>query len=148
MGCMRARTALAACLLALALSPAAADAYFDVAKLPAPPVSGREIADNVGSFSQTYAHRVTGSPAEQAAATALRDEAASLGYDAKIGPLPREGQGPDQVTHAVIATRRGRTKPDENLVFTAHYDVVPQTINGSYDNATGTNLLRAPPPSP
>src|SRR3954447_12255170 len=140
---MRPRTALTACLLACGLAPASAQAYFDVAKLPPPPVTGKEIADNVASFSSEYAHRVTGSPAEQAAAAKLRDEAASLGYDAKIIDLPLGGSGPDQVTHAVIATRRGRTKPDEHLVFTAPYDVVPQTINGSYDNATGTNMLRA-----
>src|SRR4051812_31927041 len=121
----RARTTLAACLLGFALVPASADAYFDVAKLPAPPVTGKEITDNVVAFSQTYARRVTGSPAEQAAAAALRDEAASLGYDAKIVDLPLASQGPDNVTHAVIATRRGRTKPDEHIVFTAHYDVVP-----------------------
>ena len=143
MGCMRARTALAACLLACGLAPASANAYFDVAKLPPPPVTGKEIADNVASFSETYAHRVTDSPAEQAAAAALRDEATSLGYDTKIIDLPLAGSGPDNVTHAVVAVRRGRTKPDEHLVFTAHYDVVPQTINGAYDNATGTNMLRA-----
>src|SRR3954454_19859027 len=97
----RARTTLAACLLGFALVPASADAYFDVAKLPPPPVSGKEIADNVASFSQTYARRVTGSPAEQTAAAALRDEAASLGYDPKIIALPLEGKGPDNVTHAV-----------------------------------------------
>ena len=143
MGCMRARTALAACLLALALAPAAADAYFDVAKLPAPPVSGKEIADNVASFSQTYAQRVTGSPAEQAAAAALRDEAASLGYDAKIVDLSGAPGAPPGGTHAVIATRRGTTKPDESIVFGGHYDVVPQTINGAYDNGTGTNMVLA-----
>src|SRR3954454_6939291 len=103
----RAGTTLAACLLGFAMVPAGAEAYFDVAKLPAPPVTGKEIADNVANFSETYAHRVTGSPAEQAAATKLRDEAASLGYDAKIVALPLASRGPDNVTHAVIATRRG-----------------------------------------
>src|SRR6266850_1022904 len=99
----RARTPLIACVLALGLLPASARAYFDVARLPPPPVTGKEMADRVQAFSETYAQRVTGSPAEQAAAMELRDEAASLGYQAEIVELPLGGSGPNAVTHAVIA---------------------------------------------
>src|SRR3954447_12490535 len=138
----RSCTYLLACALALGLA-APAGAYFDVAKLPPPPVTGKEIADNVQKFTETYARRVTGSSAEQAAAAELRDEAARLGYEAKIVELPLAKGAPNAVTHAVIATRRGTTRPDEHIVFGAHYDVVPQTINGAYDNGTGTNMLLA-----
>jgi hypothetical protein len=140
---------VAAAVLAVVAAPASADAqgglapYFDVAKLPVPPVTGKEMADTVASFSQTYPQRITGSPNETAAAATLRDEAAKLGYQASIDALPLATGLPPGITHAVIATRRGVTRPDEYIVFTAHYDVVPQTIFGSYDNATGTTMLRA-----
>jgi hypothetical protein len=140
---MTRRLTLALLLSAAALAPASASAYFDVAELPPPPVSGADIVSSLDAFATTFPQRVTGSPNEQAAATFLRDEAASLGYKAEIVTLPAVGPEPGLVTHAVIATRPGTTKPDENIVFTAHYDVVPQTINGTYDNGSGTTMLRA-----
>ena len=133
----------AAVVVALLGTPAAACAYFDVAKLPPPPVTGKEIADNIAAFSTTYAQRITGTPAETAAAAFLRDEATKLGYETKIVNFPLLGVEPFGLIHAVVAERRGTTKPDESIVFGAHYDTVPQTINGSYDNGSGTNMLRA-----
>jgi hypothetical protein len=143
---------LAAILSALVATPASADPpsaggglppYFDIAKLPLPPVTGKEMADNVASFTQSYFLRVTGTPQETAAASYLRDYAAGLGYQATIENLPIATGLPPGITHAVIATRRGTTRPDEYIVFSAHFDTVPQTIYGSYDNGTGVNMLRA-----
>jgi len=140
-----ARRALVAVLATAAVLPAPALAdgglppYFDVASLPLPAVTGKEIADDVAAFSTTYAQRITGSPAEQGATTLLHDEAAKLGYDAQVVNLLLPGG----ITHAVIATRKGTTHPEEHLVFTAHYDNVPQTINGAYDNGSGATMLRA-----
>jgi hypothetical protein len=136
----------------VAAAPASADPpsagggpppYFEVGKLPLPPVTGKEIADNVSSFTTTYFQRVTGTPQELAAANFLRDQATGLGYQAEIQELPLATGLPPGITHAVIATKRGLTKPDEYIVFTAHYDQVPQTIYASYDNGTGVNMLRA-----
>ena len=42
---------------------------------------------------------------------------------------------PGTIGRAVVATRRGVTRPKEHILFVGHYDVVPQTINGAYDNA-------------
>jgi Peptidase family M28/PKD domain len=143
--------ALAACVL-VAAAPASADPpsaggglppYFPVGELPLPSVPGKEIADNVASFTQSYFLRVTGTPQELAAATFLRDYAADLGYQAEIQELPLAAGLPPAITHAVVATKRGTTRPDEYIVFSAHYDQVPQTIYGSYDNGTGVNMLRA-----
>lgn len=125
------------------LAPAAASAYFDVAKLPQPPTTGMEIVTNLEAFATAYPNRVTGSPNEMAAATFLNDEVSKLpGFKSEIVNFPAQAGAPAAVTHGIIATRPGRTKPDENIVFIAHYDVTPQTITGTYDNGSGTNMLR------
>lgn len=145
------RRAVLTGLSAAALVPASAHAgpagtppYFDLSKLPLPTVTGKEIADSVAAFSTTYAHRVTGTPIQVNAGNELRDKAKALGYDAQIVDLPVSpslaGTG---LTTAVVATRKGTTHPDESLVFTAHYDNVPQTIDAAYDNGSGTIMLLA-----
>ena len=55
----------AATVIALLFAPAAHAAYFDVARLPPPPVPGKEIADDVEKFSTDFPHRVGGIPLEQ-----------------------------------------------------------------------------------
>lgn len=132
---------VAAALLAPA-APAAAEP-FDVGRLPAPPVTGKEMADTVERFTAAYPHRVTGSQNETRAADEILAEMKTLGYEASIQPLSVRPGAPAGVTKAVVAIKRGVTKPDEHLVFGAHYDTVPQTINGAYDNATGTTMARA-----
>ena len=131
---------IAAALLATA-APAAAEP-FDVGRLPAPPVTGKELADTVERFSTAYPQRVTGTLNESRAADEILAEMKGLGYEASIVMLPVRGGAPAAVTKAVVATKRGVSKPDENLVFGAHYDVVPQTVNGAYDNASGTAMVR------
>jgi hypothetical protein len=133
---------------ALTAAPAGASAaFFDVAKLPQPPVTGKEIADDVAEFSTTYSPRVTGTPGEQDAAEFLRAEAESLGYATETVLLPVVGPEPGLVLRVVLATKRGVTKPDEHILFMGHYDTVAGfggvTINGAYDNASGTNMMRA-----
>jgi hypothetical protein len=135
--------ALATGLLATA-SPAVAAPYFDVAKLPAPPVTGKEIADSVAEFSEGYENRVTGSPSEQLATQRIAADAEELGYDVEVLTLPvRAGVPGPSPLRAVVATKRGTTKPDEHIVFGGHYDVVPETVQGAYDNGSGTMMLRA-----
>jgi hypothetical protein len=126
----------------LAAAPANA-AYFDVGKLPPPSVDGKEIAANVEQFSTDFAMRVGGSPAEESASKFLLEEAKKLGYKAEILTLSVAPNDPGTIGRAVVATRPGLTKPDENILFMGHYDNVPQTINGAYDNASGTNMIRA-----
>ena len=141
--------ALAAVLAftALAAVPAVAagpsSTYFDVAKVPAPPVSGKEIADNLAAFSTAYNNRVGGTPQEIAAANFLRDEAEKLGYKTEIQNVAVADGDPGTVGRLVHATRPGTSKPGEHLIFVGHYDTVPQTIYGAYDNGSGTTMLRA-----
>jgi len=123
-------------LTAVAAHAGAADAaFFDVGKLPAPSTTGKQLVDDIDSFSNTFRGRVTGTPIEINAGTFLKDEAAALGYVAEVTE-PAPGR------RAVIATRKGLTKPDEHLVFIAHYDILPQSLTAHYDNGSGTVMLR------
>ena len=133
----------AAAALAAPTGAHAANDWFDLGRLPQPPVSGQEIAADVEDFSTSFAHRVGGSPAELMAAGFLREEARKLGYEAEIVSIPITPGDPGTIGRAVIATRKGATRPDEHLLFVGHYDAVPQTINGAYDNASGTSMIRA-----
>jgi hypothetical protein len=133
----------AAVFIALLFAPAAHASYFDVGKLPPASVPGKEIADNIQAFSEGFPHRVGGSPTEQMAADTLLAAAKELGYEAEIVTIPVAQGDPGTIGRAVIATRKGVTKPDEHILFMGHYDVVPQTINGAYDNGSGTNMIRA-----
>jgi hypothetical protein len=133
---------VASCLAALP-APAAAE-YFDVGRLPAPPVTGKEIADSIASFSSGHAHRVTGTPSELLAGEDIAAQARQLGYEVEVVPLTPQGTAPGtSPLKVVVATRRGTTKPDEHIVFGAHYDNVPQTVDGAYDNGSGTMMLLA-----
>jgi hypothetical protein len=144
---MSLRLALAVTTAAvLALSPVAfagaTPPFFDVGKLPAPPVTGKEMADNTEAFSTTYTERYTGTPNETAAADMLVSELKAEGYDTTIELQPQAGE-PFTLVRAVIATRKGTTHPDEEIVFSGHYDSFPGTINAAYDNGSGVQMLRA-----
>lgn len=134
---------LAAAVLSLLLAPAAQAAYFDVGKLPPAAVPGAEIATHVEEFSTDFANRIGGTPQESMAADFLLEEAKKLGYDAEILSVPVAPNDPGTIGRAVVATRKGLTRPEEHILFVGHYDVVPQTINGAYDNASGTSMIRA-----
>ena len=147
---MRARRALAAAGAALAITATAAGSawagatppYFDVGKLPDPPVTGKDLADGVEAFSTGFTNRYTGSPTETAAGEAIVAELESYGYDTEIVLQPQAGE-PFTLVKAIVATRPGATRPDEEIVFTGHYDAFPGTINAAYDNGTGTQMQLA-----
>jgi hypothetical protein len=121
--------------------------FFDVSKLPLPSVQGPEIADSVETFSQTYAPRVTGTPGDTAAAEHLAAEAEALGYQVEIKEVPLQGGPTGPVGKAVVAIKKGLTKPDEHILMMGHYDTVAgvggATLEGAYDNGAGTMMIRA-----
>ena len=158
---MRRLTALAGLLAlsTLAVSPspgASADhsggPYFDLGALPAPDHNGKQIFDGLKQFVADYPYRLTGSPNEIRAGHYLHDEMAALGYNAQICTLAaanttrcesgnvgsRAGAG----VKVVMGIKPGTTRPDEWIMFIGHYDTVPQTIYGAYDNGAGTNFIR------
>ena len=143
------RTLVLTLLLALAAVPAAqaSNGYFDVEKLPQPPITGKQIADDLAAFVAAHSPRATGTPGEAAAGEFLRAEMASLGYQAETVLIPVEGSDSSGTLRAIVATKPGRTKPDEHLLFMGHYDTVAgfggATLEGAYDNGAGTTMIRA-----
>ncbi len=119
---------------------------FDLGVLPEPGVTGAEIWQGLQEFVTAYPYRVTGGPIEALAGMDLCEEMAGLGYEASIHLLPVDpgNGGCDAIAglKAVVAFKRGTTMPNDWIVLGGHYDTVPQTIYGAYDNGTGTNLLR------
>ena len=77
-----------------ALAPASAQAYFDVAKLPQPAITGAEIISKIDEFSSAYPARVTGTPNELAAATFLNDQMNASGFPSEIVDLPIQEGAP------------------------------------------------------
>lgn len=101
---------------------------------PMPAVTGKQIVDAVDAFSAGYPLRITGTPVQLDATAALAEEVAALGYAVETKTY-------NGVLQAVVATKRGTTKADEHIVFGGHFDTMAGTIEGAYDNGTGTRLL-------
>jgi hypothetical protein len=103
-------------------------------RYPRPALTGKQLADWDLAFADTYVGRVTGTPQQLLAREALVSELAGLGYEVQVesylGAL-----------EAVTATKRGTTRPDELVVMGAHFDTLPQSVYGTYDNASGTALV-------
>lgn len=116
--------------------------YFPVGALPPPEVTGEEIVDALDTFVDDHPYRLTGGPTELAAAETLRSDMAELGYETAVESLPVAGGVDPDLLRVVTATKRGTTRPDDWIMFVGHYDTVPQTIWGAYDNGAGTNLIR------
>ncbi|MGH2711280.1 MAG: M28 family peptidase [Actinomycetota bacterium] len=155
----RARTrrsiAAAAVLAGLIVSPApgasaghAGEPYFDLAGLPATDFTGKQIYDGLKQFVTDFPYRLTGTPNEIRAGLALHTEMEGLGYQVETCSLPTNAQvvcdsgGAGAGLKAIVATKRGTTRPDETIMFIGHYDTVPQTIYGAYDNGAGSNFIR------
>jgi hypothetical protein len=127
----------AAAAFALTAGTAQAQTYFDVAKVPQPsPTEGKRLVDDIDAFATAFANRITGTTIEMNAGNALKAKAEKLGYQVEV----RQLRGPLRV---VLATRKGTTKPDEQLLFIGHYDNFPQSNTGHYDNGSGTLMLEA-----
>jgi Zn-dependent M28 family amino/carboxypeptidase len=125
------------------------------------PSSLRELVQVLASDS--LEGRFTGSVHAQMAASYIANEF----YKAGAAPLagndgyfvPFRAHGKEQFGFNVMAALKGETKPDEVIIFCAHYDhvgtqstnpiVIPHTIskpsdsifNGANDNATGTSAI-------
>lgn len=127
----------AAAALALTAGTAHAQSHFDVAKVPQPAATeGKKLVDEIDGYSNEFQGRVTGTPIETSAATRLKELAEALGYTVEIKEF-------DPPRRAVVATRKGTTKPDEQLLFIGHYDILPQSNTAHYDNGSGTMMLQA-----
>ena len=101
---------------------------------PMPAVTGKSMVDGVEAFSSGFKFRVTGTPVQRSATDAIAAEAKALGYEVEVKSYAG-------VLQAVVATKKGTDKAAEAIVFGGHFDSVPQTIDGAYDNGTGTRML-------
>jgi hypothetical protein len=156
---MRSRTVRAgAVLLVLALAlpiglgpvPATAQKgrgnprFYDLRKAPKPKISGKQIIEGLEDFVTRFPMRHNGLPNNAAAAEFLAKEARKNGFKTRI--LEFEGLGtPERTCKVVQSVKRGTNKPNEWIAFIAHYDVVAGggfTIQGAYDDGSGTNMIR------
>ena len=101
---------------------------------PMPKVTGAQIVEGVDAFSGGHPLRITGTPVQLEATAAIAEEVASLGYAVETKTY-------DGVLQAVIATKKGTDKAAEHIVFGGHFDTMVGTVEGAYDNGTGTRLL-------
>jgi hypothetical protein len=119
--------------------------YIDLKKVPKPKISGAEIIGGLEEFVEKFPMRHNMLPNNAAAAEFLAAEAKKFGF--KVKTLEFEVGTPARTVRVVEALKPGSKKPNEWLSFIAHYDVVApngagMTIQGAYDDGTGTNILR------
>jgi hypothetical protein len=101
---------------------------------PVPAVTGKSMVDGVEAFSSGFRFRVTATPVQRSATDALAAEARGLGYEVEVKTYAG-------VLQAVVATKKGTDKAAETILFGGHFDSVPQTVDGAYDNGSGTRML-------
>ncbi len=101
---------------------------------PVPAVTGKQLADATVAFGSAYVGRVTGTVQQLAARDFLVAQLSALGYSVEV-------EAYKGVLTAVTATKKGTKLPDELLVMGGHYDTLPQSLEGTYDNGSGTHLV-------
>ena len=118
--------------------------FYDLRKAPKPKVSGKEIMTGLEEFVDRFPLRQNGLPANEEAANFLAKEAKGYGFKTKIRKFELDST-PARTVRVVESVKRGTKKPDEWIAFIAHYDVVSGvgvTVQGAYDDGSGTNILR------
>ncbi len=142
-------TMIAVAIALVAAQPTGAQPkrFFDLRKAPKPNITGAEIIAGLEDFVERFPLRQQGLPNNIAAAEFLAEEADSNGFTAQIHEIDTGSSVPGRDTGLVVeAVKKGTTKPDEWIAFIAHYDVVPgtvgATVQGAYDDGSGTNMLR------
>lgn len=121
--------------------------YYDLDKSPKPTISGKEIIGGLEDFVARFPFRNNRLPNNIAAAEFLAEEAEGYGFKARILEFEVPSLGGTRTVRVVEAIKRGTTKPNEWISFVAHYDAVAPdgagaTVQGAYDDASGTNMLR------
>jgi hypothetical protein len=118
--------------------------YYDLSKAPKPTISGKEILNGLTDFVSKFPLRQQYMPNNDAAAQFLAAEAKHYGF--KVRTLHYSVGTPPHDTKVIEATKKGTVDPNNYIAFIAHYDIVPgiggATIQGAYDDGTGTNILR------
>jgi hypothetical protein len=122
--------------------------YIDLKKVPKPNITGAEIISGLEEFVEKFPLRqnlpVAGAtPNNIAVSEFLMEEAKGYGYKTRILEFPAQTGGAN--VRVVEAVKKGTKNPDEWITFIAHYDTIASagfTIQGAYDDGSGTNILR------
>jgi hypothetical protein len=114
--------------------------YVDLDRFPKPRFTGKQIIAGLEDFVSRFPMRQAGTPTNIAAAEFLAREAKRNGFRSKV--LELQAGTPERTVRVVEAVKRGTSRPKEWIAFIAHYDIVPQTVQGAYDDGSGTNILR------
>ncbi len=122
--------------------------FVDLDSVPKPKITGAEIITGleelVDKYPARYSLPVIGpAPHNVAVSEFLAEEAKGYGFKTRI--LEFEGGTPARTVRVVEAVKRGTRSPNEWIAFTAHYDTISRagvTIQGAYDDGSGTNMLR------
>ncbi|MDQ3645478.1 MAG: M28 family peptidase [Actinomycetota bacterium] len=117
--------------------------FYNLNKVPKPNVTGKEIIAGLEEYVEKFPLRQNLLPNNVPAAEFLADEAKGYGFKTEI--LEFKVGTPERTVRVVQAIKKGTKKPDEWLAFVAHYDVVAGvgfTVQGAYDDGSGTNILR------
>ena len=121
--------------------------FVDLDKFPKPKITGAEIISGLEELVNEYPARynlpgVGPTPNNIAVSEFLAEEAKGYGFKTRILEFAAgTGGSPVRVVEAV---KKGTTNPDEWITFIAHYDTIASagvTIQGAYDDGSGTNLL-------
>ena len=130
----------------LAQKSGRAPKFVDLDRFPKPKITGAEIITGLEEFVAKYPLRqnlpvVGATPNNVAVGEFLAEEAKGYGFKTKI----HEFDTGNQTVRVVEAVKRGTKTPNEWIAFIAHYDTIASvgvTIQGAYDDGSGTNMLR------
>jgi hypothetical protein len=120
--------------------------FIDLDRVPKPGVTGAEIVAGLEDFVTRFPLRQNTIGKDNTAASEFLAEEAK-GYGFKVRILELEAGTPTRTIRVVEAVKRGTKKPNNWLAFVAHYDTVAPdgagfTVQGAYDDGSGTNFLR------
>ena len=116
--------------------------YFDLKKAPKPKITGAEIIQGLETYVARYPMRQSTLPLDNVGSSEfLASEAKKYGFKTRILEL-ETGDATVPTVRVVEALKKGTTKADEWIAFVAHYDTVEQTVQGAYDDGSGTNIMR------
>lgn len=120
--------------------------FINLKKVPKPKVTGKQIIEGLEDFVDRFPIRHNALEMDnRPAAEFLAKEAKKHGFKTRI--IEYEGAGTAGNTVEVVeAVKRGKKKPNEWITFVAHFDNVvagpAPTIQGAYDDGSGTNMMR------
>jgi hypothetical protein len=118
--------------------------YINLDKVPKPGVTGKEIMAGLEEYVDKFPMRQNGLPNNIPASDFLAKEAKGYGFKTRVLELEVPST-PARTVRVIEAVKKGTTKPDEWISFIAHYDVIAGagfTVQGAYDDGSGTNILR------